>query len=70
MPCWHDHDSGSSPRSLHQPTLADFEGWTVESKIKNKARDVVYHTKEADHDLDVLQVQLVTLFGYLEAEGT
>eukprot|EP00975_Prorocentrum_lima_P032824 6894458-Prorocentrum_lima.AAC.1 len=43
--------------------MFDFECWTVESKVNNTARDVVCHTKQVGHDLDVLQAQLVSLFG-------
>eukprot|EP00975_Prorocentrum_lima_P013259 2816670-Prorocentrum_lima.AAC.1 len=53
MPYWHEHDSDSSPRSIWEPTMVDFESWTVESKITHKARDVIYHTKQVDHDVDV-----------------
>eukprot|EP00975_Prorocentrum_lima_P030065 6306959-Prorocentrum_lima.AAC.1 len=47
----------------------DFEEWSVESKVNNQARDLVYLMKNVDHDLDVLQVQLGTFFDSLE-EGT
>eukprot|EP00975_Prorocentrum_lima_P055373 11614154-Prorocentrum_lima.AAC.1 len=44
----------------------EYEERSRESKIKNKARDVVYAIKQADHDLDVLQVQLGTYLGHSE----
>eukprot|EP00975_Prorocentrum_lima_P021128 4445119-Prorocentrum_lima.AAC.1 len=47
----------------------DFEEWSAESKVKNKARDLVYLMKNVDHDLDVLQVQLGTLFDSWEVGG-
>eukprot|EP00975_Prorocentrum_lima_P048942 10240103-Prorocentrum_lima.AAC.1 len=58
MPYWHEHDSDSSPRSpSYGPTMSDFEfeEWSVDTKVKNQARDLVYLMKSVDHDLDVIQ---------------
>eukprot|EP00975_Prorocentrum_lima_P013668 2909127-Prorocentrum_lima.AAC.1 len=63
IPYWHEQDSDSSPRSIG-PTMSDyeFEEWSVESKVNNKARDLVYLMKHVGHYIDVLQVQLGTCF--------
>eukprot|EP00975_Prorocentrum_lima_P050803 10644736-Prorocentrum_lima.AAC.1 len=50
-----DSDSPQSPCEPSITSMIDFELRTVERKVKNTARDVVYHTKQVDHDLDVLQ---------------
>eukprot|EP00975_Prorocentrum_lima_P020475 4312377-Prorocentrum_lima.AAC.1 len=56
-------DSSDSPSEPSLTSMMDFELWTVESKFKNAARDVVNHTKQVDRDLDVLNARLELFWG-------
>eukprot|EP00975_Prorocentrum_lima_P056947 11948939-Prorocentrum_lima.AAC.1 len=68
MPYCHEPDSDGLPCTPKWLSDREYEERSCESKVKSKARDVVYLIKQVDHDLDVLQVQLGTYLGQSEAE--